>query len=212
MPPKSVPDVVVRRLTQYYHALAGCRKRGTEIISSQALGEMLNLTAAQIRKDLSYFGGFGKQGIGYNVDTLYQQLQQILGLERRWPTALVGVGNLGRALLHYEGFAREGFEIVALFDSDPGKLGTKIGDLTIHADVKITEIVPRRDIHIALLAVPPAKAHEVTDMLVEAGVRAILNYAPVTLKVPEGVWVRQMDPLAALASMTFYLCELDMDE
>jgi redox-sensing transcriptional repressor len=205
MSQQSVPDVVVRRLTQYYHALRYCRDRGQEIVSSHILGDMINVTAAQIRKDLSYFGGFGKQGIGYNVETLLEHLQRILGLNRSWPTALVGLGNLGRALLHYRGFVDEGFDILALFDSDPRKIGTVIGGLTIHDDRAIAQILPQLGIQIAMLAIPPEKAQEVTDTLTGVGVRAILNYAPVTLKVPEGVWVRQMDPLAALQSMTFYL-------
>ena len=202
---RSVPDVVVRRLTQYYHALRSCRERGLQVVSSQMLGEMLNITAAQIRKDLSFFGGFGKQGIGYNVESLLGRLQHILGLRHRWPMAIVGLGNLGRALLHYQAFSREGFQVAALFDSDPRKIGTTISGLTIHDDREIPRLIPELHIRIALLALPPEKAQEVTDVLVRSGVCAILNYAPVTLKVPEGVWVRQMDPLIALQSMTYYL-------
>ncbi len=205
MSQRAVPDVVIRRLTQYYHALRHCRDRGLEIISSQMLGEMLNVTAAQIRKDLSFFGGFGKQGIGYNVTTLLDHLQRILGLDQTWRVGLIGLGNLGRALLHYQGFAAEGFEVVALFDSDPRKIGTVVGGLTISDDEEIGRVVPELGIRMAMLAIPPEKAQEVTDLLVRAGVRAILNYAPVTLKVPPGVWVRQMDPLVALQSMTYYL-------
>jgi redox-sensing transcriptional repressor len=200
-----VPDVVVRRLTQYYYALRSCRERGLEIISSQLLGEMLNVTAAQIRKDLSFFGGFGKQGIGYNVETLLEHVQRILGLNLEWQVALVGLGNLGRALLHYQGFGKEGFKVVALFDTDPRKVGTTAGGLTIHDDKEIAQLVPAMSIRIAILALPPEKAQEVADILVKSGVRALLNYAPVTLKVPEAVWVRQMDPLVALQSMTYYL-------
>ena len=202
---RNVPDVVVRRLTQYYYALRDCRERGLEIVSSQHLGEMLNVTAAQIRKDLSFFGGFGKQGIGYNVETLVEHIQRILGLKREWPVALVGLGNLGRALVHYQGFAQEGFRIVVVFDTDPRKMGTITGGLTIHDSREIAQVVPQIGLRIAILALPPDKAQEVADVLVQAGVRALLNYAPITLKVPEGVWVRQMDPLVALQSMTYYL-------
>ncbi|MBN1483290.1 MAG: redox-sensing transcriptional repressor Rex [Chloroflexia bacterium] len=205
MAQRPVPDVVVRRLTQYYRALLSCRDRGLEVVSSQMLGEMLNVTAAQIRKDLSYFGGFGKQGIGYNVANLLEHLKRILGLTETWPMALIGIGNLGQALLHYRGFAREGFEIVALFDSDPHKVGQIITGLTVHADQQIPQLIPQLEIKIALLSIPTEKAQEAADMLIQAGVQAILNYAPVTLRVPEDVWVRQMDPLAALESMTFYL-------
>ena len=200
-----VPDVVVRRLTQYYYALRHCRERGLDIVSSQLLGEMLNVTAAQIRKDLSFFGGFGRQGIGYNVETLLEHIQRILGLQKEWSVALVGLGNLGRALLHYQGFSQEGFNIVALFDSDARKVGTNAGGLAIRDDREIRQVLPALGIRIAILALPPDKAQEVADMLVAAGVKALLNYAPVTLKVPEDVWVRQMDPLVALQSMTYYL-------
>jgi len=196
---------VVRRLTQYYRVLVFCQDRGLDIVSSQMLGEMLNVTAAQIRKDLSYFGGFGKQGIGYNVPNLLNHLRRILGLAQSWPMVLVGIGNLGRALLHYQGFAAEGFRIVLVFDSDPHKVGTTVAGLPVYDDREIQDRVPEQGVRIALLSIPAEKAQEVTDMLVLAGVQAILNYAPVTLKVPDGVWVRQMDPLAALESMTFYL-------
>jgi redox-sensing transcriptional repressor len=202
---RSVPDVVVRRLTQYYYALRHCRDRGMEIVSSQHLGDMLNVTAAQIRKDLSFFGGFGKQGIGYNVETLLEHIQRILGLQQEWAVALVGLGNLGQALLHYQGFAREGFRIVALFDSDAHKVGTTASGLTICDDREIPQVLPTIGVQIAILALPPDKAQDMADLLVSAGVKALLNYAPVTLKVPEGVWVRQMDPLVALQSMTYYL-------
>ncbi len=211
MNPRTVPDVVVRRLTQYYYALRRCRERGLDVVSSQLLGEMLNVTAAQIRKDLSFFGGFGKQGIGYHVNSLLEHIQRILGLQRKWPVALVGLGNLGRALLHYQGFAQEGFDIVALFDRDMRKVGTTLGGLTIRDDHDIPQVVPVLGVQIAILALPPDKAQEVADMLVKAGVKALLNYAPVTLKVPEGVWVRQMDPLVALQSMTYYLVEEGKD-
>jgi redox-sensing transcriptional repressor len=209
MAQRIVPDVVVRRLTQYYYALRDCRERGLEIVSSQLLGDMLNVTAAQIRKDLSFFGGFGKQGIGYNVESLLEHVQRILGLKQEWPVALVGLGNLGRALLHYQGFEQEGFKIVALFDTDPRKIGTTVSRLAIHDDKEIAQKLPAMGIRIAILALPPDKAQEVADMLVQAGVRAVLNYAPVTLKVPEGVWIRQMDPLVALQSMTYYLVGLE---
>lgn len=202
---RTVPDVVVRRLTQYYYALRRSRERGLEIVSSQHLGEMLNVTAAQIRKDLSFFGGFGKQGIGYNVESLLEHIQRILGLKQEWSVALIGLGNLGRALLHYQGFAQEGFKIVALFDSDLRKISTRVGGLAIRDDKEIAQIVPEMGVRIAILALPPDKAQEMADMLITAGVRALLNYAPVTLKVPAGVWVRQMDPLVALQSMTYYL-------
>lgn len=209
MAQRIVPDVIVRRLTQYYYALRNCQNHGLEVVSSQVLGEMLNVTAAQIRKDLSFFGGFGKQGIGYNVDSLLDHIQRILGLNQAWPVALVGLGNLGQALLHYQGFAQEGFKIVALFDIDPHKVGTTVSQIEILDDREIARVLPEMGVRIAILALPPDKAQEVAGMLIQAGVRALLNYAPITLKVPKGVWVRQMDPLVALQSMTYYLVNTD---
>jgi len=209
MAQRAVPDVVIRRLTQYYYALRHCRERGQEIVSSQLLGDMLNVTAAQIRKDLSFFGGFGKQGIGYNVESLLAHIQRILGLKQEWSVALVGLGNLGQALLKYQAFTQEGFKIVALFDTDPRKVGTTAGRLNIHDDQEIAQVIPALGVRIAILALPPDKAQDAADLLVQAGVRALLNYAPITLKVPEGVWVRQMDPLVALQSMTYYLAGME---
>jgi redox-sensing transcriptional repressor len=199
------PDVVIRRLPLYARSLRYLLQEGIPSVSSQELGERINVTAAQIRKDLSYFGEFGKQGIGYDVEKLLHQIERILGLNQEWQVALVGIGPLGQAIARYEGFRRQGIHIAALFDTDPAKIGSEINDLQIMHDDQIASVVRDRGIKLAILAVPASRAQEVADILVAAGVRAILNYAPVIIQVPEGVWVRHIDPVAVLHSMTYYL-------
>lgn len=199
------PDVVIRRLPLYARSLRYLLEEGVHSVSSQELGERINVTAAQIRKDLSYFGEFGKQGIGYDVEKLLNHIENILGLTHDWPVALVGVGHLGQAIARYEGFRSQGIHIVALFDNDPDKIGKEVAGLPILSDKRIPDIVHEKGIRLAIVAVPAFRAQEVADVLVAAGVRAILNYAPVIIQVPEGVWVRGIDPVAVLHSMTYYL-------
>lgn len=199
------PDVVIRRLPLYARSLRYLLQEGVHSVSSQELGERINVTAAQIRKDLSYFGEFGKQGIGYDVEKLLNHIEGILGLTHDWPVALVGVGHLGQAIARYDGFRSQGIHIVALFDSDPTKIGQEVSGLPILNDELIPSVIRERGVRLAIVAVPAFRAQEVTDMLVVAGVRAILNYAPVIIQVPKGVWVRYIDPIAVLHSMTFYL-------
>lgn len=202
---ESPPDVVIRRLPLYARSLRYLLQEGISSVSSQDLGERINVTAAQIRKDLSYFGEFGKQGIGYDVEKLLNQIERILGLNQEWPVALVGIGHLGEAIARYEGFRSQGIRIAALFDTDPSKVGRQISGLSILHDDEIRRVVKDMEIKLAILAVPASRAQEVTDMLVEGGVRAILNYAPVIIQAPDGVWVRHIDPVAVLHSMTYYL-------
>ncbi|HWQ13316.1 MAG TPA: redox-sensing transcriptional repressor Rex [Roseiflexaceae bacterium] len=199
------PDVVIRRLPLYARSLRYLLEEGKTSVSSQELGERINVTAAQIRKDLSYFGEFGKQGIGYDVEKLLGQIEDILGLTREWPVALVGIGPLGQAIARYEGFRQQGIRIAALFDNSPEKIGTEVNGMRIHPFSRIKEIIGEQGIRMAIIAVPAGHAQEVADQLVAAGVRAILNYAPTVLQVPEGVWVRYIDPVAVLHSMTYYL-------
>jgi redox-sensing transcriptional repressor len=199
------PDVVIRRLPLYARSLRYLLEEDIRSVSSQELGERINVTAAQIRKDLSYFGEFGKQGIGYDVEKLLNQIERILGLNQEWPVALIGIGHLGEAIARYEGFRRQGIRIAALFDSDPNKIGTEINGLTIMEDMQLERVLHEQAIKLAIIAVPASRAQEVADMLVAAGVRAILNYAPVIIQVPDNVWVRHIDPVAVLHSMTYYL-------
>jgi redox-sensing transcriptional repressor len=188
----------VRVLSQY-------ERESTEVISSEQLGALLQMTPAQIRKDLSYFGRFGKQGRGYNVRHLVAELRGILGLDRSWNAAIIGMGRLGRAVAAYPGFEREQFRVVAAFDADPALAGARFGDLTVQPMAEISATVRSRDIRIAIVTVPAQQAQNVIDALVAAGVRAILNYAPYSPQVPERVKVRGLDPVLALQSMTYYL-------
>jgi redox-sensing transcriptional repressor len=199
------PDVVIRRLPLYARSLRYLLQEGIASVSSQELGDRINVTAAQIRKDLSYFGEFGKQGIGYDVEKLLNQIERILGLTQEWPVALVGIGHLGEAIARYEGFRSQGIRIAALFDSDTTKINTVIGGMAIMGDDQISAVIREQGIKLAIVAVPAARAQEVADRLVAAGVRALLNYAPVVIQVPDGVWVRHIDPVAVLHSMTYYL-------
>jgi len=201
----AIPEVVVLRLPEYLRALAQMEREGVYLVSSQELGKKLQVTPAQIRKDLSYFGRFGKQGKGYDVKRLVGELRRILGLDREWALAVVGVGNLGRAILRYGGFAREGFKIVAAFDTSQRVIGKKIGPVVVQDAADMAAVVRSRGVDIGIVAVPAAAAQEVIDRLVQAGVRAILNYAPVSPRVPPSVYIRHVGPVAAMESMTFYL-------
>jgi redox-sensing transcriptional repressor len=199
------PDVVIRRLPLYARSLRYLLDEGIQSVSSQELGERINVTAAQIRKDLSYFGEFGKQGIGYDVEKLLTHIERILGLTHRWPVVLVGVGHLGQAIARYEGFRTQGLEIVGLFDTDPQKVGQRIGEVEIQSFAEAATLIQEQEVRLAIISVPAATAQTVADMLVEAGVRALLCYAPIILQVPDHVWVRYIDPVAVLHSMTYYL-------
>lgn len=204
-PLDQIPDVVIQRLPLYARTLAHLAREGVEIVSSFHLGSLLGSTPAQIRKDLSYFGRFGKQGTGYDVAYLQSQLRQILGLDKEWPMALVGVGLLGQAIARYPGFSAAGFRIAALFDTDPEKVGKKVEGIVIQPVEEMPKVLSARGIKIAILAVPADRAQRVTDLLLEAGVEAILNYAPVSLRVPPEIVVRSIDPVLMLQSVTFYL-------
>lgn len=200
-----VPEVVVGRLPQYVRVLRDLQKKGNRLVSSKELGDLLQMTPAQIRKDLSYFGRFGKQGRGYNVADLLDQLKGILGLDREWRIALVGVGRLGRAILGYPGFAPEGFQIVAAFDDDQRQVGQAMAGLIVQPMSEMPRIVAEKDIRVAIVAVPAAQAQNVVNQLVACGVKSVLNYAPVTVQTPGGVRVRGIDPVLSLQSMTYYL-------
>lgn len=203
--PGEVPEVVVSRLPQYVRVLSQLRADRVEVVNSQQLGEMLQITPAQIRKDLSYFGRFGKQGRGYSVRRLLDELKQILGLDHGWNVAVVGVGRLGRAILSYPGFTPAGFRLVAAFDGDPEVVGQLVGELRVRPIEELDWAVRERQVRIAIVAVPSGQTQQVIDRLVGSGVRAILNYAPITPLVRKGVRVQNIDPVLALQSMTYYL-------
>lgn len=200
-----IPDIVIGRLPIYLRSLRRMHQEGRQITSSQELGERLGISAAQIRKDLSQFGGFGKQGTGYNIDFLANQLESILKLDRVWDVALVGAGGVGQALATYGGFIHRGFQIKLIFDNDPTKIGQQIGNFTIQDSKKIKEAIQGARVKIAMITVPAKAAQEVASELVEAGIKAILNYAPVNLNVPLTVRIQHIDPAVHLQRMTFYL-------
>lgn len=202
---RTVPDIVVGRLPRYLQALEHMHREGIKTTSSQELGEAIGISAAQIRKDLSQFGEFGKQGTGYSVAYLVEQLQMILRLNRVWDLALVGMGDLGNALARYQGFAEHSFRITAAFDNDPEKIGKQVAGLVIQDSREMKQTIPRLGIKIAMLTVPAATAQTVAEELVKAGIRAILNYAPISLNLPMGIHVENIDPLIKLQHMTYYL-------
>lgn len=200
-----IPPVVIDRLPLYVRALAALEAQGHEVVSSQELGFQLNVTPAQIRKDLSYFGRFGKQGRGYNVRRLLDELRQILGLNRQWRMVLVGVGRLGRAILQYEGFAPQGFRIMEAFDADPALVGSEANGLVIKHSAELEKVLRAKPVEVGIVAVPAETAQDVIDSLIRCGVRAILNYAPIAAHVPDRVYIKRIDPVLALQSMTYYI-------
>lgn len=201
----NVPAIVIGRLPLYLRALSQLSAEGRRVTSSQELSEKLGFSSAQIRKDLSYFGEFGKQGTGYEIEYLEKELREILKVHQIWDMALVGAGDLGRALANYHGFEARGFRIAAIFDVDPKKLGGMAGKWRIQSIDELRETLREKKIHIAIIAVPADSAQAVADELVDGGIRAILNYAPTTLSVPQKVKVYHIDPVAGLQSMTYYL-------
>lgn len=200
-----IPDVVIGRLPIYLLKLNQLLREGQKVVSSAQLSEMVGIPATQIRKDLSWFGGFGKQGTGYDVVHLLDKLYTILNLNHPWQIVLVGAGNLGRAVVEYDGFQRKGFKICALFDNDPKIVGKKISYLTVMHISELEEYVRQNHIYIAALTVPAAAAPAVANDLVKAGIKAILNYAPITLRLPKDVAVSYIDPVLSLQRMTYYL-------
>lgn len=201
-----IPDIVVGRLPLYLRELGRMEAEPDKMTtSSHELAERLGISSAQIRKDLSHFGEFGKQGTGYHIHYLIERLTEILHLTHEWPVALVGAGFLGHALASYRGFQRRGFVITCVFDNDPAKIGASIGDLVVQDIAAMERKLQAEGIHVAILAVPAGMAQQITDRLVVAGVKAILTYAPISLTVPPGVYVSYSDPVVQLQQMTYHL-------
>jgi redox-sensing transcriptional repressor len=202
---KQIPEIVVGRLPQYLRSLQRMAREGRQLTSSQELGERLSISAAQIRKDLSQFGEFGKQGTGYQISYLIEQLQRILNVDHEWDIAVVGAGDMGSAVARYKGFVNRGFKVAMVFDNDPNKIGTQVGEFVIQDYSTMVETIRAAGIKVAMITVPISQAQEVADRLVEAGVKAILNYAPISINVPEDVRVQYIDPSIHLQRMTYYL-------
>jgi len=200
-----VPKVVIRRLPLYVRHLEHLIEQGERVISSAGMGRLIGVTPAQIRKDLSYFGEFGRQGLGYDLVYLRSQLLHILQADKQWHLALIGAGALGHALVHYREFREHLYHIVAAFDVDSAKVGSQIGDLTIQGMDDLADTVADLGVEIGILAVPSDAAQQAADDLVASGIKAILNYAPIGLSVPDGVRVAHIDPLASLQTLSYYL-------
>jgi len=203
-PRRRIPEATVARLPLYYRALLDTAEREIPTVSSEQLAELAGVNAAKVRKDLSYLGSYGTRGVGYDVEYLLHEVSRELGLTRDWPVAIVGVGNLGRALANYRGFGARGFRVVALIDADPGVVGTTVADLVVEPLAELARIVTEREIVIGVLATPATVAQEVTDQLVAAGVTSILNFAPALVTVPDGVSLRKVDLAIELQILSFY--------
>ena len=202
-----VSDVVILRLPMYVRALSQLLDAGNDVVDSKTLGQLIRIAPAQVRKDLSYLGKFGKQGQGYSVTYLRDELQRILGLDRSWTACLVGVGNLGQAIIDYPGFLPAGFRIVSAFDSDPSLVGKSVGGIPVRPMSELDGTVEASEVTIGIVAVPASQAQSVIDRLIDAGVQGILNYAPVAPHVPDRVILRNIDPVLSLQSMTYYLLQ-----
>lgn len=203
---QEIPDIVIGRLPIYLRELTRlAEEEGKLNTSSHELGKRLGISSAQIRKDLSHFGEFGKQGTGYHIKYLIEQLLDILNLDKEWDVALVGAGFLGHALAHYHGFHRRGFCISWVFDSDPEKIGKQMDELVVQDVINLERIISENSVKVAIVAVPANVAQEITDRLVAVGVRSILSYAPIHLNAPDGVEISYSDPVIQLQRMTYYL-------
>jgi redox-sensing transcriptional repressor len=200
-----IAESTVRRLSLYLRFLREAQAAGEPTISSDELAQRGGTTSAQVRKDLSFFGSFGKRGLGYSVPELLRALEEILGLNRSWHVALVGAGKIGSALISYRNFQRRGFEIRAVFDADPAKIGRAWGRRTILSDDDLETVLKDEKIEMAVVAVPAAAAQAVVDRIVRAGVRAILNFAPVRLRVPDDVALRNVDMVMEMEGLSFAL-------
>lgn len=204
-PPKSerIPRATIQRLTTYLQVLESMHKEGVQVISSEPLSRICDVNASQVRKDLAYFGEFGVRGVGYYVSYLLEAIKACLHANREWRAALVGVGNLGRAMLNHQEFRRRGFTIVAAFDCDPFKIGDTAYGLEVYCTKTLMEKVPELGIEIGIVATPPERAQRAASQLVEAGVKGILNFAPARISVPDHVFVEYVDFFHQIYSLTF---------
>ncbi|HTC24947.1 MAG TPA: redox-sensing transcriptional repressor Rex [Gemmatimonadales bacterium] len=202
---RKVAESTVRRLSLYLRFLEEFEEQGTDTISSEALASRGGTTSAQVRKDLSFFGSFGKRGLGYAVPELAGRLREILGLERRYRVAMIGAGKIGSALVQYRGFKQRGFDIVAIFDADPAKIGRQWNGLAVQDIATLEAELSRQPVDMAVLVTPSEAAQAVTDRLVRLGVRAILNFAPLQLTVPTDVVVKTVNLALELETLSYAL-------
>jgi len=204
MKPMKIPEKTVTRLSIYLRCLEELEAEGVASVSSRQMAERFGLNSAQVRKDLAYFGQFGVRGLGYYIAELKHNLERILGLKQDWEVALVGVGNLGSALIAYKGFQARGFKIGVAFDTDPARVGQVVGGVQVVETGKLVPTLRKKKVKIAVLAVPAPAAQSVADLLVEAGVTAILNFAPAQITVPEGVKVQNVDLSVLLKTLSYH--------
>jgi len=202
---RNIAEITVRRLSLYLRFLEEFEDQGATTVSSEALAARGGTTSAQVRKDLSFFGSFGKRGLGYSVPQLISQLREILGLGRGYRVVLVGAGKIGSALVHYQGLAERGFEIVAIFDADPTKIGKRWNGLVVRSVERLSKEAAGIDADMAIIATPGDVAQSVADQLVEAGIIALLNFAPVQLQVPSGVTVKHVNLVLEMEALSFAL-------
>jgi redox-sensing transcriptional repressor len=202
---KKIAVSTINRLSKYYRTLGLLIEKDIETVSSEEIADLEGVTSAQVRKDLSFFGTFGKRGLGYNTQDLREEIGKILGLKKDWNVALVGVGNIGRALIDYEEFRKQGFYIKAVFDNDPKKVKQNISGIMIHHIEDICSVIRNERIEIAIIAVPARVAQSVVDQIVDCGVKAFLNFAPISIKTPQGVTVKNENMSIELEALSYYL-------
>jgi len=200
-----IPEGVIERLSTYLNCLIKFQQSDIETVSSERLGRSSGVNPAEVRRDFTYFGTFGKKGVGYDVETLIHNIQRILGSDEPHKIALVGAGNLGSAIASYEGLLQHGFHIAAIFDNDPAKIGKNIQQLEVFDIADLPQIVKNANIEIGIIAVPPAAAQSAADLLVQGGVSVILNYTPALISVPAGVQLHNTDPVQQLLHTLYYL-------
>jgi redox-sensing transcriptional repressor len=204
---RRIPASTIRRLSHYLRSLEDIEGEGRETVSSEELADRGQTTAAQVRKDLSHFGSFGKRGLGYRVDELRGRLRQILGVDRVWKVALIGAGRIGSALFEYPAFESRGYECVAIVDADPEKIGALWGQLRIRPPEELESLIAALDIELVILAVPAQAAQLITDRAVRAGIKGVLNFAPIRLKVPQHVAVEDVNLVMQLEALSFAITQ-----
>jgi redox-sensing transcriptional repressor len=200
-----IPDATIGRLSLYSRYLREADDKGIETVSSQHIAKATGVTPAQVRKDLAYFGEFGTRGVGYNSRELYSYIMKILGLSKRWTVAIAGAGNLGRALSQYKGFYERGFDIACIFDTDPKKVGRKISGIEVNHISTLADNAKAHGIELGIIAVPASVAQEVADLMINAGIKGIINFAPININTPDNVMFRRVDLAAQLEYLTYYL-------
>lgn len=204
---RRIPASTIRRLSHYLRSLEDLEGAGQETVSSEELAVRGRTTAAQVRKDLSHFGSFGKRGLGYKVEELRQRLRQILGVDRLWKVALIGAGRIGSALFEYPAFESRGYECVAIIDSDPDKIGTNWNNLQIRSPDHLESLIRGLGVELVILAVPARAAQEMAERAVEAGIEGILNFAPIRLKVPTRIPVEDVNLVMQLEALSFAITQ-----